>query len=216
MGVHAKDLIGRKYNRLLVLKRVENRGDRPCWECVCDCGKNCVVKSKSLVSGDTKSCGCLRKEVTAGNGKKHGLSRTRTYCTWHKMIDRCLNSSSRSYKHYGGRGIKVCDHWLSLENFYADMGERPEKTSIDRIDVNGDYCPENCRWANPREQGRNRRNNILVEFKGQTLCMKDLCASFGFSYDTIKYRINKGMSLEQALTTPGYKNLNPNQPQEFT
>lgn len=132
---------------------------------------------------------------------KHGLSKTVGYRTWYAMLQRCQNPRNPVFRRYGGRGITVCDRWQSFENFYADMGSRPTpKHSIDRIDNNGNYEPGNCRWATPHEQARNRGDNYLIEWRGETRCLSDWCEVVGLTYSTVKGRLDSGWSVERALT----------------
>lgn len=153
------DLRRRRFTRLKVLASAGSTWDGHAqWSCVCDCGNEITVRSKNLLSGNTKSCGCLKLE---GNNFRHGhaltYSASPTYRSWQKMRSRCNNPRNNRWEEYGGRGISVCRRWDVFENFLADMGERPEGTTLDRINVDGDYKPGNCRWATPKEQRENRR-----------------------------------------------------------
>lgn len=158
-------LIGQRFGRLVVVKRVaNNKRGQARWLCKCDCGQSCERNSYNLRAGVTKSCGCLRKEMGATLGRStrthgHASSRSLTYNTWTKMKDRCNNPKHTKWRLYGGRGITVCDRWMnSFEDFLADMGERPPGMSIDRYpDKDGNYEPGNCRWATLEQQNQNRR-----------------------------------------------------------
>lgn len=205
MGVHAKNLVGQRFGRLLVIERDAIKTHHAKWICKCDCGEVKSVFSMSLIRGDTLSCGCLGKElVELGTNRKHGLSKTGSYNSWNTMRQRCLDPKNVSYHYYGGRGIKICPRWLKFENFYADMGDRPEGMSLDRIDVNGDYCLENCRWATLEQQANNKRKTVLLSSFGETKTASQWSKTSGIKAETIKNRLASGMDTIDAITTPKY------------
>lgn len=147
------DLIGRKIGSSLVLKRIDNNRHQRQYLCLCDCGIERPVLAWLLLSNRSTKCPHCRV-------KRHGMTYTSTHKVWSDMIGRCTNKNHKSFKYYGGRGIKVCEKWLTFENFYADMGHRPEGLQIDRTNNDGNYEPGNCRWVKPKENINNRRNSI--------------------------------------------------------
>lgn len=189
-------LVGQQFNSLKVIQKLEPRNGKQYWKCLCVCGRFSEVYTNRLRSGHTKSCGCGKARTT------HRLSKTPEYSVWAKMLQRCQNDKSQQYKHYGQRGIKVCDRWHKFENFIADMGVRPSPLhSIERKQNDGDYCPENCLWATLKEQRRNTRRNRFITFNGEILCVEDWAIKLGISPSGMAHRL-KNWALEKALSTP--------------
>jgi hypothetical protein len=187
-----KDLTGQVFSRLTVMYLHDVIKNRCIWHCVCDCGKETNVRGNKLTGNYIKSCGCLNNELRSERKKTHGLSdKIPEYRSWLGLRERCYCVTDAKYNHYGGRGIKVCDRWrYSFENFLADMGRKPTKNhSIDRIDNDGDYCPENCRWATKTEQVRNRRVTLRVNYTGFVYPLIEICKILDFNYDTICTRV---------------------------
>ena len=185
-----EDLTGQKFNRLTATSRASNKSAHTRWHCVCDCGGTTISNAGNLKSGAASSCGCKRRESTS----THGLSATAGYYSWRAMVRRCVNISDKDYPRYGGRGIIVCDRWLnSPKNFISDMGEQPSTMhSIDRIDNDGDYTPDNCKWSTAMEQGRNKSNTLRAEYKGEILPLTVIAERAGIPYHTLKWRHRNG------------------------
>lgn len=186
-----KDISGQKFGRLTALYRLHNHNKNKkyygsYWLCVCECGNLTEVYLGSLQSGASTSCGCLVK--------KHGKSHNPLYRNWLCMKTRCYNKTDEHYKDYGGRGIKVCDEWLKNFQAFYDWSMKHEYKkglTLDRININGDYEPSNCRWATSKQQARNRRSNRNVTIKGETRCLSEWCEILNLNYNTICTRINK-------------------------
>lgn len=203
-----KDLTGMRFGRLVVESEAEpvttvsaNRTRTYYrWNCVCDCGKKCVVKSQELLAGKTVSCGCYAAESRLTAHRTHGLSKTRLYRVYTGMKTRCYNQNDAHYQSYGGRGIRICAEWLEdFRSFYDwamsngyDPDSKPGTCSIDRIDVDGDYSPGNCRFIAMDEQAYNKTDNHLIEYKGETMPVSKAARLEGISEKTIFSRLYRG------------------------
>jgi len=194
-----KDLTGQRFGSLTVLGYVgKDKHDNSVWLCGCDCGNEKEIRYYRLTSGSTRNCGCRVSNWI------HGMGRSPEYKAWHAMIHRCTKKDDKNYHHYGGRGIGVCERWsVSFEAFYQDMGPRPNPSySLDRIDNNGNYEPNNCRWATVQEQGNNRRTNTKITFKGQTMSIAQWSQVTGIDTSNLCKRIQAGWPIERVLTEP--------------
>jgi hypothetical protein len=198
---------GEKYGRLTLVKETVCTPKKHKWLCRCDCGNYTEVSIYLLKSGECKSCGCLRNEVATErcySMARHNMSRTRIYRVWSGMIGRCKNSNNKDYKNYGGRGISICDEWLDFMNFeaWAMKNGYADELTIDRIDVNGNYEPSNCRWIPISEQQKNRRSSVLVEHNGETHCLKEWAKITGIPYSALLGRKHKRWSVSKMFETP--------------
>ena len=196
------DLTGKKFGKLTVTgcnTAVVKTHSR--WFVRCDCGNELEVRGTSLIQGGTISCGCHRRELNAARQTKHGFYYHSAYKAWSKMMIRCYNVKSKDYKDYGARGIEVCTRWHDVKNFCEDMGEKPKgKYSIDRIDVNGNYEPGNCRWATDITQANNRRTSSAIEHEGEVYTYALLAKKFGIDQVKLRYYLKKrGMSVNDAI-----------------
>lgn len=205
------DFIGKRFGRLTVIseaqpiKEGKDERLRPAVLCKCDCGNEKVVRIMCLKRGTCVSCGCEAREKASKRLFKHGMTHTRLFSIWDGMLDRCYKTFSIEYNNYGGRGIIVCDEWKSeFINFYnwAIANGYKDGLTIDRIDNDGNYEPNNCRWATYQRQARNRRSNHLLTFKGETKPIVEWSEIVGIKADTIWHRLKSGKSIEYALTTP--------------
>lgn len=202
-----KDLTGQKFGRLTVIKRIgSNKQREAIWLCKCECGNEKVVVGSSLRKGQTQSCGCLMKERIKKANTKHGCKGTKLYECWHHMKERCYLKNFHGYFNYGGRGITMCDEWkndfITFRDWAISNGYKDGLT-IERIDVNGNYCPENCRWITMKEQQRNKRNTFYVTYKGVTKPLVEWSEVLNISYYTLRERlVGMDWSIEKTLTTP--------------
>lgn len=199
------DLTGRRFGRLVVLERAPSRKHKTYWKCRCDCGTEKEILRDSLLGGRTKSCGCLNLEMVHPHALTERATHLRLYETWHGMKARCLNPNYHHYDDYGGRGITVCKEWQeSFDNFahWADENGYVEGLTIDRIDVNKGYSPDNCRWATAKEQANNRRNTRYVTWNGITKPITEWCKEMEIDIRVVRHRLNYGWSVEDAFTVP--------------
>lgn len=214
MGTYSTriDMTGQRFGRLVVClfertDRSPNGTNHAVWSCICDCGSSVSVRRGPLVSGQTRSCGCLNNEARASRARsraKHRSGHSPEYRTWRGMRDRCLNPKSTGYAGYGGRGIRIAAQWEDFRVFLRDVGARPSPLhTLDRIDVNGQYEPGNVRWATPGVQGVNKRNTVIVEFRGERIPLITLARRVSLSHVTVRQRLARGWSVEDAVTTPG-------------
>lgn len=213
------NLIGQKFGRLTVIEFICVKKKNSYFLCKCNCGNEKVIKGQDLKTNQTKSCGCLVKENRSkGLSRTHGMSKTQFYHTWNAMKGRCQKPNDKNYKHYGGRGITVCERWLKFENFRDDMYESYKEhydkygrknTQIDRIKNDGDYKLSNCQWATKIQNQNNRRNNHFLTYEGQTLTISQWAKIVKIKKTTIYMRKNYfGLSDKETLTRPLHINRN--------
>lgn len=207
--------IGKRFGRLTVVgfRRIDTGGGKQYawgWDCRCDCGKVVYgLRPRAVKNGGTRSCGCLKEEQNIHNlGEKrrtHGKTNTRLYGIWSHIKERCNNPNCPAYMNYGGRGIKLCDEWKDFSVFYTWSLQNgyDDGLTIERVDVNGGYCPENCCWVPFEEQAKNKRNIRYVDLDGEKMPLKTACERLGLPYKAIHLRITRyGMTPKEAITTP--------------
>ena len=208
--VNTKDLSEQRFGRLTAMYLVETNTSGVLWHCKCDCGNEKDIRSHDLTSGNTKSCGCLAKE---GNNLKHGGARTgkfeRLYRVWERMKERCNNPNSKAYDKYGGRGIKVCDEWLDYNNFRKwsllngyDKDAAFRECTIDRIDNNKGYSPDNCRWVDQKAQNNNYSRNRIIEYNGESHNLAQWSEITGLPYYILYNRVRRGYTVEELFEIP--------------
>ena len=204
------DLSGKRFGKLVAVSSFYDKEKKiTLWECRCDCGNVCLVRANRLVHNRTMSCGCLRSESNRQKKTTHGMSKTRLYNAWHSMKARCYNPTNHNYIHYGNRGIVVCDEWKnSFEEFYkwAVSNGYQDGLTLDRIDNDKYYGPDNCRWTTMKVQNNNRRVSINITYNGKTQNLSEWCEELNLPYIRIYQRIVKyGYTFHEAINEPLHK-----------
>lgn len=199
-------MLGNKFNRLTVSSFSHvNKRRNYVFNCTCDCGNSTQVTGAAIRSGSTKSCGCYQKDRAAEYQRTHGLSKTNEYDIYMKILHRCYNNNDKRWNRYGGRGIVVCDEWLGSKgftNFISSMGNRPSKIhSVGRINNDGPYSPENCRWETQDEQSSNKENSVIYSHNGESRCLSQWAKALGMTSGALKKRVNK-WGIHEAFSRP--------------
>ena len=203
-----RNLIGMKFGMLSVVsfdcRVVVGNSFKYRWRTLCDCGRDHLVVSGDLVTGNTISCGCFHRKLVGDLFRTHGFCKYPEYTVWKSMIDRCTRETCKHFHRYGGRGISVCDRWLSsFEDFLSDMGRRPtNRHTIERVNNDLGYNPENCVWATYYIQSRNTSQTRFIDFNGKKQCLADWAAELGIDRRTLRSRLESKWSIERAMTTP--------------
>lgn len=196
---------GDKFNLLTLVSKFTKSDRRTYWNVICDCGTEKVVYQNHVISGATRSCGCHKSRTTAERNRTHDMSHTVTYHSWAAAKARTTCETNSYWDRYGGRGITFSERWQSFENFLEDMGERPEGTSLDRIDNSKGYSKENCRWATDTEQARNKRNNRLLSYRGRNITLAEAVDITGLEYGTVQARLGSyGWTEAEALESEDF------------
>lgn len=198
---NGNDLTGRRFGNLVAIKHIKRKNNSRLWLCKCDCGNEVTCYQHNLLRGTSTSCGCLKSYYARKTRNCHGESTTILYKKWSTMKTRCFNKNNPTYKDYGGRGIKICKEWLDFWTFreWAYNNGYKEGLTIERKDVNGDYCPENCCWITKEEQANNKRNNSFIEYGGKKQTVSQWSRELGVGKCTISYRLKAGWSPEECL-----------------
>jgi hypothetical protein len=217
-GPRHKDLTGQKFNMLTAVRFTKvSPGGQAYWLFRCDCGNEKEVRANHAKTGQIKSCGCSTSELMSQNGSKHGHYKgdvaTPEYSAWTQAKQRCHSPTHQSFFRYGARGIAMCDRWRDgdgglsgFECFIADMGLRPEGGTLDRIDNDKGYSPDNCRWVSMKVQGRNRSDNLVIEFQGEKICATEAAEKVGLRAGLVIQRLRRGWSVKRALKPPNKYN----------
>jgi hypothetical protein len=198
--------VGDVFGRLTLRGVFKGTNRKKYGEFKCSCGNVVHRLAGNVFYGHTNSCGCLKKEKTIEKNTTHGKTKTREYKIWVFMLQRCYNPATNSYKYYGAKGVTVCDRWKrGFVFFLEDMGEAPNGTSLERVDRTVNYCKENCVWADDITQANNKSNNVVVEFKGKSMTLKQWSREVKIDYHALYYRWQRGWGVERMLTTPSRK-----------
>lgn len=209
------NLKNQTFNKLTVIDFAYIKNNHSCWLCKCECGNEKIIRGHNIHKGEIKSCGCIKSELMRKKMTKHNMATTRFYGIWHQMKSRCNNKNVKEYKYYGGRGITVCKQWKIFINFRDDMYKNYKEhlkqygkvnTTIERINNNGNYEPNNCKWATRKEQTNNRRTNHLLIYKGQTLTVSQWARKLNIQITTLFSRIQNNRNIDEILNTTIKKN----------
>lgn len=212
-----EDLTGKRFGRLVVIEKAKTEHKSTRWKCKCDCGNECTVLAENLKTGHTTSCGCYREEKRPSLRYKHGQRHTRIYSTYTKIKDRCYNPNNPSYSRYGGRGITICDEWKknpesfikwAYDNGYDEKAAYGECT-LDRIDNDKGYSPDNCRWVNEQVQANNRRSNKRYEYNGETHTIAEWSRILNVNMGTMVSGLLNGKTIEHYATAYKPRNTHP-------
>jgi len=204
----SKDLAGQRFGRLIAIGPIgQTKAGLVRWHCICDCGQEKITTGKLLIRGETQSCGCLHIETILNRSTKHGGTYHPLYALWCQIKGRCSNPNNKSYSNYGGRGIFICDEWKdSFDAFcrhvsqLSDYGK--QGYSIDRIDNDGPYSPNNVRWASPKRQNRNTRSTVMLTHQGRTQSLSDWADELNIPVNTLHSRLRYGWSIDRVIGTP--------------
>lgn len=199
-----KDYAGARFGRLTavaLVRRDTSKENNHEWQFLCDCGQQKLAAIRNVRSGRTRSCGCLFREEMANRNETHGLSKSNPaeYRSWKDMRGRCNNPRNTDFADYGGRGIAATPAWDDFSAFLADMGKRPAGHTLDRIDVNKGYEPQNCRWADATQQANNKRSSRVMELDGRSQTLQQWCREYGADHSKVRYRLSTGLTLRDAL-----------------
>lgn len=203
-----KDLSGKRFSNLIAEYPIKNKHGRFSWSCLCNCGNRRIVEGAGLTNGKTKSCGCLKAKMIGLRSITHGHTKNRKttpeYRCWNSIKERCLNPKCAHFKNYGGRGISLCERWKkSFQNFYNDMGKKPAlKSSIERKNNHGNYCPSNCVWADRVEQANNNRHNRVIKWNGIKKTASQWALHLKINPQIIYQRLHRNWPLERVMCAP--------------